>query len=146
MIFGGIALAFLAGIVSEAPVSASALEETRVHAPPIIGIVVALAILAGLRSGAHGGPLAIEPAEVQYTLLAPLNRGAALRPAAFSQLRIAAIAGAAIGAIVGNFVFRRFPGSGLEWIGCLALFGALRARLRARRRPARLGTAVEARG
>ena len=58
-------------------------------------------------------------------MLAPLDRGAALRPAAFSQLRIAAIAGAAVGAIVGNFVFRRFPGSGLEWIGCLALFGAL---------------------
>jgi hypothetical protein len=125
VIFGGIALAFLAGIVSEAPVSASALEDVRVHAPPIIGIAVGLAILAGLRSGAHGGPLAIEPAEVQYTLLAPLSRGAALRPAAFSQLRIAAIAGAAVGAIVGNFVFRRFPGSGLEWIGCLTLFGAL---------------------
>ena len=125
LIFGGIALAVIAGIVSEAPVSASALEDVRAQAPPIIGIAVGLAILAGLRSGANGGPLAIEPAEVQYTLLAPLNRGAALRPAAFSQLRIAAIAGAAVGAIVGNFVFRRFPGSGLEWIGCLALFGAL---------------------
>jgi hypothetical protein len=27
--------------------------------------------------------------------------------------------------VLGNFVFRRLPGSPVEWIGCLALFGAL---------------------
>src|SRR6185312_1978090 len=124
-IFAAIGLGLLAGAINEAPVSASALDQIRVHAPPIIGIVLALGLLAGLRSGSHGGPLAIEPAEVQYTLLAPLDRGAALRPAALAQLRIAAIGGAVSGAVVGNFVFRRFPGSPVEWIGGLALFGAL---------------------
>ncbi len=34
------------------------------------------------------------------------------------------IAGAIFGAVVGNFVFRRFPGSAVEWIGSLAAFGA----------------------
>ncbi|MBS1880684.1 MAG: hypothetical protein JST31_14325 [Actinobacteria bacterium] len=124
-IFAAIALGVLAGALHEAPASAAALDSIRVHAPPIFGIAVALGVLAGLRSGAHGGPLAIEPAEVQYTLLAPLDRSFALRPKALSQLRIAAIAGAVTGAVVGNFVFRRFPGSPVEWIAGLALFGAL---------------------
>ncbi|HEY2714631.1 MAG TPA: hypothetical protein VGI73_00265 [Solirubrobacterales bacterium] len=124
-IFAAIGLGLLAGAINEAPVSASALDRIRVHAPPIIGIAIALGLLAGLRSGSHGGPLAIEPAEVQYTLLAPLDRGTALRPAALAQLRIAAIGGAVSGAVVGNFVFRRFPGSPVEWIAGLALFGAL---------------------
>ena len=124
-IFAAIGLGVLAGAMHEAPADAAALDSIRVHAPPIIGIALALGLIAGLRSGAHGGPLAIEPAEVQYTLLAPLDRGTALRPAAYAQLRIAAIAGAVTGAVVGNFVFRRFPGSPVEWIACLALFGAL---------------------
>lgn len=124
-IFGAIGLAVLGSWIHEAPADAAALASIRVHAPPIIGIALALGLLAGLRSGAHGGPLAIEPAEVQYTLLAPLDRGTALRPAALAQLRIAAIAGAVTGGVVGNFVFRRFPGSPVEWIACLALFGAL---------------------
>jgi hypothetical protein len=124
-IAAAIGLGVLAGALHEAPADASALEQIRVDAPPIFGIAIALGVLAGLRSGARGGPLAIEPAEVQYTLLAPVDRGVALRPAALKQLRIAAIAGAVLGAVVGNFVFRRFPGSPVEWIGGLALFGAL---------------------
>jgi hypothetical protein len=124
-IAAAIGLGVLAGVLHELPASDSALTEISAHAPAAIGIAVALVLLAGLRSGSHGGPLAIEPAEVQYTLLAPVSRGAALRPAAYSQLRIAAIGGAAVGAIVGNFAFRRFSGSPVEWIACLALFGAL---------------------
>jgi hypothetical protein len=125
VIFGAIALGLLAGAINEAAATPSAVDSLRDHGPAVLGLVVALGVLAGLRSGARGGPLAIEAAEVQYVLLAPLNRGRALRPAALRQLRIGAIAGAALGAIVGNFVFRRLPGSPVEWIGCLALFGAL---------------------
>jgi hypothetical protein len=118
-------LAFLAGALHEVPADPAAVEDIRLHAPAIFGIAIAVLILAGLRSGARGGPLAIEAAEVHYTLLAPVSRRTALRPAALSQLRIAVIAGAIFGAVVGNFVFRRFPGSALEWIGALAAFGAL---------------------
>ncbi|MGD9736322.1 MAG: hypothetical protein AB7V58_12060 [Solirubrobacterales bacterium] len=124
-IFAAIGLGVLGGAIDEAPADAAALASIRVHGPSIVGIALALGLLAGLRSGSHGGPLAIEPAEVQHTLLAPVDRGAALRPAAYSQLRIAAISGAVLGAVVGNFVFRRFPGSPVEWIASLALFGAL---------------------
>jgi hypothetical protein len=126
---GGLAaifiLAFLAGALNEVPADPGSVESIRAHAPAVFGIVVALLVLAGLRSGARGGPLAIEAAEVRYTLLAPVSRRAALRPAALAQLRIAVIGGAIFGAVVGNFVFRRFPGSALEWIGSLAAFGAL---------------------
>jgi hypothetical protein len=124
-IFGAIGLALLAGWVEEAPATARAIEDMRDHGPAALGLAVALAVLMGMRSGARGGPLAIEAAEVQYVLLAPIDRGVTLRPAALRQLRIAVLAGAVLGAVVGNFVFRRLPGSPVEWIACLALFGAL---------------------
>jgi hypothetical protein len=124
-IFGAIGLALLAGWVEEAPATARAIEDMRDRGPAALGLAVALAVLMGMRSGARGGPLAIEAAEVQYVLLAPIDRAVTLRPAALRQLRIAVLAGAVLGAVVGNFVFRRLPGSPVEWIACLALFGAL---------------------
>ena len=124
-IFGGIALVVIAGWVEEAPATAAAVADMKEHGPAVLGLALALAVLVGLRSGSRGGPLAIEAAEVQYVLLAPIDRGAALRPAAWRQLRIAVLAGAVLGAVVGNFVFRRLPGSPVGWIVCLALFGAL---------------------
>ncbi len=119
------ALAFLAGALHEVPADPGAVDSIRAHAPAVIGVAIALLIYAGLRAGARGGPLAIEAAEVRYTLLAPISRRTALRPLALSQLRIATIAGAVLGAVIGNFVFRRFPGTAVEWIGSLAAFGAL---------------------
>jgi len=119
------ALAFLAGALHEVPADPGSVESIRADAPAIIGIAVAVLMLAGLRAGARGGPLAIEAAEVRYTLLAPISRRTALRPAALAQLRTATLFGALFGAVVGNFVFRRFPGTALEWIGSLAAFGAL---------------------
>jgi hypothetical protein len=124
-IFGAIALGVLAGAINEAPADPAAIDWLRGNGPALAGLALACGALAGLRAGARGGPLAIEAAEVQYVLLAPLDRGVALRPSAWRQLRIGALVGAVAGAVVGNFVFRRFPGSALEWILCLALFGAL---------------------
>jgi hypothetical protein len=121
-IFG---FAFLAGALHEVPADPGSIADIRAHAPAVLGLVVALLVLAGLRSGARGGPLAIEAAEVRYTLLAPVSRRTALRPAALAQLRVAVFAGAIFGAVVGNFVFRRFPGTAVEWIGALAAFGAV---------------------
>jgi hypothetical protein len=125
---GGLAsifiVAFLAGALHEVPADPGSVSDIRAHAPAVIGLAVALLVLAGLRSGARGGPLAIEAAEVRYTLLAPVSRRTALRPAALAQLRIWLVGGAIFGAVVGNFVFRRFPGTAVEWIGSLAAFGA----------------------
>jgi len=123
--FGAIAFAVLAGIVHDAGVGAEAVDEIASKGPALLGAGVALAALAGLRSGARGGPLAIEDAEVQYLLLAPVGRGMALRPGALRQMRVGAFAGAVLGAVAGNFAFRRLSGSPAEWFACLALFGAL---------------------
>jgi hypothetical protein len=124
-IFAAIVLAFVAGAINEAPATPAAIGSLRRHGPAVLGLAIAIAIFAGLRSGARGGPLAIEAAEVQFVLLAPVDRGAALRPAALRQLRVGVLVGAVLGGVVGNFVFRRLPGSPVEWIACLALFGAL---------------------
>ncbi len=124
-IFGAFALAVLAGVVHDADVGAEAAGEIADKGPALLGAGVSLAALAGLRSGARGGPLAIEDAEVQYLLLAPVDRGAALRPAALRQIRMGTLAGAGLGAVAGNFAFRQLPGSPVEWLACLALFGAL---------------------
>jgi hypothetical protein len=124
-IFAAFALAVLAGIVHDAGVGAEAAGEIAEKGPALLGAGVSLAALAGLRSGARGGPLAFEDAEVQYVLLAPVGRGAALRPAALRQMRIGMLAGAGLGAVAGNFAFRQLPGSPAEWLACLALFGAL---------------------
>lgn len=125
LIFGGFGVAILAGAINEAPATPEALDWMRAHLAAAIGLALATGVYAGLRAGSHGGPLAIEAAEVQHALLAPIDRGAALRPLALRQLRIGALAGAVLGAVVGNFVFRRLPGSPVEWIAALAAFGAL---------------------
>jgi len=124
-ILGAIALGVLAGVINEAPAEPTAVEWLRRHGPAALGVVVASSLFAGLRIGAQGGPLAIEAAELQYVLMAPLRRDVALRGPALRQMRIGAVAGGVLGAIVGNFIFRRLPGAPVEWIACLALFGAL---------------------
>lgn len=124
-IFGGIGLAVLAGAIADAPLGAAELRWLAERGPAVLGAIVALATLFGLRSGSRGGPLAIEAAEVQYVLLAPVDRGAALRPAALKQARVAVPTGAALGLAVGAFAIPRLPGSSVEWLGVLAAFGAL---------------------
>ena len=123
--FGAVAFAVLAGIVHDTGVGAEAADEIAGKGPALLGAGVALAALAGLRSGARGGPLAIEDAEVQFLLLAPVDRGMALRPGALRQMRVGVFTGAVLGAVAGNFAFRRLPGSPAEWFACLMLFGAL---------------------
>lgn len=124
-IVGGAGLALLAGAIADATLGPAEVRDLADRGPAALGAVVALAVLSGLRSGSRGGPLAIEAAEVQYVLLAPVDRGAAMRPAALGQLRVAALAGAALGLAVGAFAVPRLPGSSVEWLAVLAAFGAL---------------------
>ena len=124
-IFGGLGLALLAGAISDPTVGGAALGRLAERGPAILGVAVSLAVLAGLRSGSRGGPLAIEAAEVQHVLLAPVPRAAALRPAAIRQLRVAALTGSVVGLAVAAFAVPRLPGSSVEWFAVLAAFGAL---------------------
>ena len=90
--------------------------------PDVLGVVVAVAVLIGLRSGARGGPLAIEPADARHVLLAPVNRALALRGPALRQLRFAAFVATVVGAIGGQLAVRRLGDEPLLWVLCGVVF------------------------
>jgi len=104
-IVGGAIVLFASSFVGGKRVSAATVADVIDHGPAILGVLAALAVAAGLRSGSRGGPLAIEPAEARYVLQAPIERGLALRAAAWRQLRFAVFAGAVVGAGVATVLF-----------------------------------------
>ena len=110
-----IAVLVASGYVGDAEVTDTALADFRTYGPAVIGVVLALGISVGLRSGSRGGPLALEAADVRHVLLAPVDRGAALRGAAYRQLRHTALAALAVGATAGQLAARRLPGNPVGW-------------------------------
>jgi hypothetical protein len=125
VIFGGWGLALLAGVVDDARVGAGGLDWLRLHAAAVLGLVLSLLLAGALRSGARGGLLALEAADVQYPLLAPIGRRLVLRGPVVRQLRSAVFFGLVGGLVVAYFAYRRLPGAPLEWLLCLGSFGAL---------------------
>ena len=123
-IVGGAIVLFASSFVGGERVSAATVTDVVDRGPAILGVLAALAVPAGLRSGSRGGPLAIEPAEARYVLQAPIERGLALRAAAWRQLRFAVFAGAVVGAIAGQLAVRRLGGAPVAWVASGALFGA----------------------
>ncbi|MGH9195191.1 MAG: hypothetical protein ACRD1T_05585, partial [Acidimicrobiia bacterium] len=91
----------------------------------VFGFIFVLACVGGMRSGAAGGPLAIESAEARYVLEAPIDRGRTLRGPALRKLRYGVFVGAVAGAAAGIIGYRRLPGNLSVWIASLALFGSL---------------------
>jgi hypothetical protein len=120
-----LAIGFGSGFVGGTRVSAAVLGEVLARGPGILGGLVALGVLLGLRSGARGGPLAVEAADVRILLLSPLDRRLALRGPAISQLRSAVLAGALVGAVAGLVAHHRMPGNTVEWVVEPAFVGAL---------------------
>jgi hypothetical protein len=148
-IAAGIAIVALSGVTGDKPVRGHGLLELTQHGPAAIGLVVALGVAVALRSAGRGGPLALEAADVRHLLLAPVDRGAALRGPAFQQLRSGAFGGAVLGAIVGIVAWRVLPGSPVAWVlacgatGGLAGMGAIGIGLAASgRRAGRLACAA----
>ncbi|MEM8620440.1 MAG: DUF6297 family protein [Actinomycetota bacterium] len=92
--------------------------------PAIVGLLVAAAIAAGVRSGADGGPVAVEAADVRHLLLAPVARSTVLRTPTAQRMRSVAFAGAVVGGAVGQFVAIEQPGSRAAWGAAGALAGA----------------------
>lgn len=122
--FGGGGVLWLSSSLGDADVSSSAADAVLRHGPSVLGLVAALVLLAGLRGGAQGGPLALEAADVVHVMLAPVDRRAALRRPAVQRLRSAVFAGSLAGAVVGQLAGRRLPGSLLAWASGGALYGA----------------------
>lgn len=122
-IVGAIGITMLSGVVGDRPITGAALDDVTRVGPAVLGLVVAFAIGLGLRSGARGGPLALEAADVRYVLLAPVDRDVALREPARRQVRSTAFLGMVGGAVVGLLAYRRFPGNPVVWIACGAAVG-----------------------
>ena len=123
VIFGGWALALISGALADVRVDGHALEQIHQRGAAALGLLVAVAVAAGLRSGGRGGPLVLEAPDVQHVLLAPVDRGAALRGLAVRRLRTAGFLGLVLGLIAGIFAFRRLPGRPAEWLLCGGVFG-----------------------
>ncbi len=125
-IVGTVAVVAVAGSVGDAPLDAGQVADVRRHGPALIGLVATLAFAVGLRSGSRGGPLAVEPGDVRHVLLAPVDRGRALRSPAWRQLRSGLFVAVLLGATIGRFADRRFPEQNpLEWIAAGAAVMAL---------------------
>jgi hypothetical protein len=127
-------LAGIAGIVVVLVLSAAARDDrlgpaaaadVRTEGPAWVGVVLALAVAAGLRSGARGGPLALEAAEVRHVLLAPVDRRRALCAPALRFLRFSLFLGVVGGAIAGQVAFRRLPGNEAAWVAVGVATGVL---------------------
>ncbi len=117
-------LVLLAFVVGDAPLSARAVADARANGPAIAGLVVALLVTLGLRSGAHGGPLAFEAAEVHHVFLAPIDRGVVVRTSAYRQLRGVLVIGGFGGIIAGIAVSPRIPSqSTAAWMVAGFAFG-----------------------
>lgn len=120
-----VAVVLLSGVVGDGEVGPATASDVRVHGPAIVGLLAAFAVFVGLRSGSRGGPLALERPDVRHVLLAPVDRGVALRGPAWRQLRFLAAVGAAVGATAGQLALRRLPGNPAEWMAVGAAFGVV---------------------
>lgn len=124
VIFGGGAVLWVSAAIEEAPVTSSLGEVERLL-PVVVSIVSALAVAVGLRTGARGGPLSLEAADVAHVLLAPVSRRAVLLRPAMQRLRTAVAGASTAGAVAGQLAGRRLPGSTWSWGVCGGLAGAL---------------------
>jgi hypothetical protein len=69
--------------------------------PSIAGGVALLVVVAAIRSGSRGGPLALEAGLVFLVLMAPLDRAVVLRPPALRQVVVGVAVGAVVAAVMG---------------------------------------------
>jgi hypothetical protein len=124
-----LALFFLSSAFGTGHAGAGTVHDVTTRGPAVIGLVVAVAVALGLRSGARGGPLAFEAPDVRHLLLAPVPRALVFRAAAWRQLRGVVVLPAIGGAVAGNVAAGRLGGSRVEWIVAGAACGIAAALL-----------------
>jgi hypothetical protein len=112
------------GWIGDETVSASTAGDLLRDAPAWLGLLAALAVVGGVRTGSRGGPLAVEAADVHHVLLAPIARRDVLRRPLTRAVGSALLWGALCGAVAGDLASQRLPGDGLGWVGSGALAGA----------------------
>lgn len=122
-VFGAIGIVVLASIVGGARLDAQGMKEVVRHGAAVLGLLPAVAVFVGLRSGSRGGPLALEGPDVRHVLLSPVDRGYALRGPARRQLRFFAFIGIVTGGVAGLFAQHRLGHNALALMACGALYG-----------------------
>ena len=122
-LFGGGTVLWISSSISDADVSDQAIADLARNGPALLGIITALTFMAALRSGAQGGPLALEAPDVAYVMLSPVDRTRALLRPVSQRARSAASLAAVLGAIAGQLAGRRLPGTPIAWAASGALFG-----------------------
>jgi hypothetical protein len=125
VILSGAAIFYLAPVFGDTTASHSLVTTIRHQGPAGIGVVIAVVVTLGLRSGGRGGPLALEGADITHVLLAPVRRATVLRSSALRQLRGVFFMGAVAGAVLGTLASVRLPGSTLAWLGVGVATGIL---------------------
>ena len=111
--------------IGDRDVSAKGLSDFLRHGPAVLGLVAAVALAVGLRSGSRGGPFALEAAEVRHVLLSPIDRAATLRGPAIRLLRFVVFVGLLVGAVAGVLASRRLPHPAYQWVAAGAAYGVI---------------------
>ena len=93
--------------------------------PAVIGLLVVAAFALGLRSGADGGPIAIEVADIRHVLLSPISRRAVMLRPIGQRLRAAAFAVGLVGAVLGQLVATEVEGSRAAWAAACGAYGSI---------------------
>jgi hypothetical protein len=126
---GIIVVLLAAGRLDQVKLTGAHLVRLADDGPAILGLVIALAVAFGLRSGGRGGPLTLEAAVVQHELMAPVPHEAVVRGPAIKQLRFLSFAGLVVGAIVGVMATRELHGNPIAPVVCCAATFSLAAAL-----------------
>ena len=121
---GGGAILFLSSVAGDEQITGQALRDVTAYTPHVVGLVTALVVFIGLRSGANGGPIAVEEAEVRHVLLSPIEHAVVLRHPAIQRLRTFAFAGAIAGGTANQLLGRRITSAGTS-LALWALYGAI---------------------
>ena len=128
-LIGGSGIVFLSSLVKDQPFTTSQFDTLRLDGPRYVGLVMAVVWFLGMRSGANGGPVNVEEAEVRHVLLAPVDRAKVLRHPAVQRMRTLAYTGLLAGAAAGLMIGKRAPkdwGWGRqEWVILGAAGGAM---------------------
>jgi hypothetical protein len=127
VLVAALALFYLSVAAGAAQADSATIADIATRGASGLGLLVAVLVAMGLRSGSRGGPLAPEPADVMHLLLAPVPRAVVLRDAAYRQLRGVVLVPTIAGAVAGSVAASSLHGSRAEWMLAGAAFGALSA-------------------
>lgn len=120
-----VVLIMLSGWVGDSRASDATVARVAAEGPAWAGLLVAVMLLGGIRSGSRGGPVSLEAADVHHLLLTPPDRTRTLRRPTVGVLGYGIATGVITVALLGSLMHQRLPGGGAAWIASAALFGSV---------------------